>query len=255
MKWFPQHSSANFPTTVKRVATPPVPLTLGLPPREPRPLTAGLLAVPAAIGAGRVRDVLPVLSATELVGGEGGVDAGRVVGADAGRVVVRLDTDPARLRAAHPARYEAVRFDLDCEEADLAEALAVRVPAPLAVFVGDVAPAAAAERIVAAGRIPGLPAATSPAEISDFLSVLAHSDVGYVARARGPQDVLALLCGTVAALRGDDTRQALDSPDPTVLTALSPEAGGAVREVLTGVEVPDAEPVLAMFDELGLGAP
>lgn len=241
-------------------STSSIPLTLGLPPRAPKLLTHGLLATPHSDFHGngtdlrgndttviaRAAGVLPVHRASSLI-------AGAPPGQPAARIVVHLDVDPARLRERRAAHYEEVRFELDCTERDLAEALTVRVPAPLALFVSDLEPAFAAEQIVAAGRIPGLSlAGSTSAQISDFLAVLAHADVGFVARAADKQDVLALLCGTVAALRGDDTRRALRSPDPTVLTSLGAEAADAVREVLTCIEVPDPGPVLAMFVEIGL---
>ncbi|NLG54847.1 MAG: hypothetical protein GX542_04235 [Rhodococcus sp.] len=224
-------------------ASSAVPLTLGLPARQLNTLTGNLLCASAATQPG----VLPVFSASELLNGDD----------DRGRIAVRLDCDPADLRGNRSGRYEAVRFDLDCDIEDLPEALDVRVPAPLAIFVRGCSPAESAEQIVAAGRIPGLdvdgPMSDSAGPVSDFLSVLAHSDVGFVARVRSEPDVLALLCGTVAALRGADTRRALSEPDPQMLTALSAEAADAVREVLTGIEVPDSTPVLAMFAQIGIG--
>lgn len=166
-------------------------------------------------------------------------------GTDLGRIIVALDVDPVELRTREQASYEAVRFHLDCTSSDLGDALALRLPSPLAVFVaGDdenVVLAETAQQLTAAGRIPGLDTGYSVGEVADFLAVLAHADTGYVARARDGAEILALLAGTVAALRGDDVRAAITHPEPAKLTALIPEAAEALREVLLGIEIADPE--------------
>ena len=113
-----------------------------------------------------------------------------------------------------------------------------------AEFVSPMTAEVAAE-LVAAGTRPGL-AMTEPYEtIADFLAVLAHSSVGFVARAASADDVLAILCATVAALCGDNVGTALRRPRVSTLTALHPDAATAVREVLVAVRVADAESVRA----------
>ncbi len=90
---------------------------------------------------------LPVVPASVLIGGEA-----------AGRVVVRLDIDPEELRADTEASYEAVRFDVDVTTDQIDDAIALRLPAPLAVYVDggeeDLTPAEAALRLCEGGRIP-----------------------------------------------------------------------------------------------------
>ncbi|KAF0960546.1 hypothetical protein [Rhodococcus sp. T7] len=227
-----------------------IPLSLGVPrSRGPQSLLADLLSgtgdtSPAAGGAVGPR----VVAASALL------DA---VGTDAGRVIVGLDVDPAVLRTREQASYEAVRFHLDCPAAQLGDAVALRLPSPLAVFVSadgsdDAGLAETAQHLADAGRIPGLASGHSIGEVADFLAVLAHADVGYVARARDTAEVLALLSGTVASLRGDDVRAALATPDPTRLTSLIPEAAEAVREVLLGVEVDDPVLVARELADAGL---
>ncbi|MGW3484920.1 hypothetical protein [Rhodococcus indonesiensis] len=230
----------------------PIPLTLGMPPsrEEPRglltallirrhPTLADALAAPdhAAIGD----PVVPVSALTEAPGA-----------AAALRIVGELDVAPdaEHLSGLHPA---PVRYQLDCPAAELAEALAIAVPAPLTVYVdtGDLPETARA--LVGAGHSPGLPAGRDAGEIADFLSVLAHAGTGFAARARDAGEVLALLAATVAALRGDDVRAALAAPAPARLTGLIPEAAAAVREILLAVEVDD--PAAVARDLAGLGLP
>jgi len=91
-----------------------------------------------------------------------------------------------------------------------------------------------------AGRHPGLDAGWSEARVADFLAVVAHAEHGFFAVATDTSSVLAVLAGTVAALRGDDVRSALRSPDLAALVALHPDAAAATREVLLGVLVPNA---------------
>lgn len=214
-----------------------IPLSLGLPPKSDRGLLDGLL-----IGG----DAAPrVMSASALLGIE-----------SAGRVIVRLDIDPAELRADTQASYEAVRFDLECPSEHIDDAIALRLPAPLAVYVAGgeetLLPAESAERLCVGGRIPGLDSGHTAAEIADFLSVLAHASVGFVARAADATEVIALLCGTMAALRGDDARGAILDPRPEKLAALIPEATTALREVLLTIEVTDPESVETALRSVGL---
>ncbi|MGK2242316.1 MAG: hypothetical protein ACI9JD_004897 [Rhodococcus sp. (in: high G+C Gram-positive bacteria)] len=209
-----------------------IPLSLGLPaPRNSRGLLEALF--------------LPVVPASVLIGGEA-----------AGRVVVRLDIDPEELRADTEASYEAVRFDVDVTTDQIDDAIALRLPAPLAVYVDggeeDLTPAEAALRLCEGGRIPGLAAGLTPTEVADFLAVLAHESVGFVARAADGDEVIALLCGTVAALRGDDVRAAMVDPRPEKLAALIPEAASAMREVLLTIEVADLPAVETALRAAGL---
>nr|WP_206038426.1 hypothetical protein [Rhodococcus sp. HNM0569] len=240
-------------------------MSLGVPrPRGPRSVFDGLLS---PFGARREGGLFgsPVVSASRLLGDPAGNEP-----LDLGRVVVDLDLDPARLRGPGQVSYEAVRFDVTCDDDALADALGLRVPAPLVVFArGDDAPAEYAERIAAACRVPGLlhdrPVQDGPihdgsvrdgpvhdgpvhdgsvhdgeiGRIADFLSVVAHTEGGFVARVGDGPRALSLVAGTVAALRGDDVRAALAAPDVRVLTALGPDAAAAVREVLLAIEITD----------------
>ncbi|MBC2641386.1 MULTISPECIES: hypothetical protein [unclassified Rhodococcus (in: high G+C Gram-positive bacteria)] len=227
-----------------------IPLSLGVPrSRGPQSLIAELLSGTGAVDPAAGGALGPrVVPASALLG---------AVGTDAGRVIVCLDVDPARLRTSEQASYEAVRFHLDCPADQLGDAVTLRLPSPLAVFVtrGDsdeLGLAETAQHLADAGRIPGLASGHSIGEVADFLAVLAHADVGYVARVRDTAEVLALLSGTVASLRGDDVRAALAAPDPATLTALIPEAAEAVREVLLGVEVHDPVLVASELSDAGL---
>ncbi|MDT2004621.1 hypothetical protein FXW78_07530 [Rhodococcus opacus] len=227
-----------------------IPLSLGVPrSRGPQSLLAELLSGSgAADGAGGGALGPRVVPASALLG---------AVGTDAGRIIVGLDVDPARLRTSEQASYEAVRFHLDCPADQLGDAVALRLPSPLAVFVttddsDELGLAETAQHLADAGRIPGLASGHSVGEVADFLAVLAHADVGYVARARDTAEVLAILSGTVASLRGDDVRAALATPDPATLTSLIPEAAEAVREVLLGVEVTDPALVAGELSDAGL---
>ncbi|MCJ0906956.1 hypothetical protein [Rhodococcus sp. ARC_M6] len=207
-----------------------IPLTLGLPPKQSRGLLDGLLL-----------DASRVVPASTLFEAE-----------SVGRVVVLLDIDPAQL----PAELEAVRFDLECTAEQIDDAIALNLSAPLAVYVdgGDeiVSPAESAALLCAGGRIPGLASGRSPAEIADFLAVVAHESVGFVARAADTAEVIALLCGTMAALRGDDARAAILDPKPEKLAGLIPEAATALREVLLTIEVADPESVENALRAAGL---
>ncbi len=65
--------------------------------------------------------------------------------------------------------------------------------------------------------------------------------------------MIALLCGTVAALRGDDVRAAMVDPKPEKLaTLIPPEAASAMREVLLTIEVADLPAVETALRAAGL---
>ncbi|TQC41422.1 hypothetical protein EEB14_54875 [Rhodococcus sp. WS4] len=228
------------------------------------------MAIPLSLGVPRSRGpqslLAELLSGSGAADGAGGALGPRVVpasalldavGTDAGRIIVGLDVDPARLRTSEQASYEAVRFHLDCPADQLGDAVALRLPSPLAVFVttddsDELGLAETAQHLAHGGRIPGLASGHSVGEVADFLAVLAHADVGFVARARDTAEVLAILSGTVASLRGDDVRAALATPDPAKLASLIPEAAEAVREVLLGVEVADPALVARELSDAGL---
>ncbi|RVW06958.1 hypothetical protein EGT67_24510 [Prescottella agglutinans] len=218
-----------------------------------RPLVAGLLHQRrAAAGAVVVRDAVtagPQIVAASILTGAAGTDV------DAGAVVVELDIDPDGL--ADAVEHRALRYHVHCTSEQLADAVGLRLPAPVAVFVtpdgADAGPLAEAAQVLAdAGHSPGLIAGQPVDAVADFLAVLAHTSVGFVARARDGAEVLALLAGTVAALRGDDVRAALAAPDAAALAALIPEAAEAVRGVLLGIEVDDPEQADRVLADAGL---
>ena len=116
----------------------------------------------------------------------------------------------------------------------------------------DFVTAQRAAELVATGERPGI-AMTEPVdEIADFIAVLAHSSTGFVASADSADDVVAILCATVAALCGDDVRRALRDPQVSTLTALHPDAVAALRDVLVAVRTSDVEAVTAELRERGL---
>ena len=163
-------------------------------------------------------------------------------GVDLGRLVVELDIDPDELRAREGGTYECVRYHLDADIDTLADAVALRVPSPLVVFphLTDDTALETVTAIVEAHRTPGFAASAPPRRIADVLAVVAHSEVGFTARARSGSEVLSVISATVAALRGDDITAALAAPDVKALAALRPEAADAVRSVLLAIEVDDA---------------
>lgn len=219
-----------------------IPLSLGMPPSrdEPRGLLDALLTHRAPAPAGVSGRLLAprIVTAAEA-------DSG-------GDVVVELD---ASAEAPVPVSRRPVRYQIDCTPEYLGDVLAFTAPAPLCVYVAGDTPADTARGLTAAGHIPGLPAGRSADEIADFLAVLAHSDTGYVARARDAAEVLVLLSATTAALSGFDVRQAVTEPDAARLAALVPEAAAAVREILLTVEVDDPAAIVAGLADLGLTAP
>lgn len=232
-----------------------IPLTLRPPtPRNEKPLTAALLLAEAAgrapgaggaIAGGAVADeaTARMLGPARVPASAGGDQAGRF--AD-------LDLDPASLAPENPP----IRYLLDCAAADLPEALGLTAPAPLLLFIEPDAQhrlADAAALAVDAGRSVGLVAGRSNEEIADFLAVLTHSMVGFILRAADADDVVRLLAATVASMRGDDVRAALDAPDLARLIDLNDEAAAMVREILLGIEVADPAGVARELAARGLG--
>lgn len=218
-----------------------------------RPLVAGLLLVrreSAAAAAGRDAVTAgPQIVAASRLTAAAGTDA------DAGAVVVELDIDPDGLAGA--VDHRPLRFHVDVTADQLDDAVGLRLPAPVTVFVaaedaGSGTLAEAAQVLADAGHSPGLVAGQPVDVVADFLAVLAHTSVGYVARARDGAEVLSLLAGTVAALRGDDVRSALAAPDTAALAALIPDAAEAVRGVLLGIEVDDPDEVDRVLGDAGL---
>ncbi|WP_277832139.1 hypothetical protein [Speluncibacter jeojiensis] len=212
---------------------------------EPRPLLLRLLnqrcADPARAAATRGPRASgpPIVAASSL----------DVAGGEIGPVVVQLDREPGTVAGSG---YEAVRFQIDCGAGELDDALRLSPSGPLVVYAEGVVPAESAARMVAVGVSPGLAADVEVEQAADFLAVLAHSSVGFTARADDAAGVVRLLAATVAALRGDDVRQALREPDVAALVRLNDPAAAALREVLLGIEVPDAAGVAAALAELGL---
>lgn len=238
----------------------PIDLTLGIPrPHGPESLLSGLVSE-------RFSQARAVTSADDVaVAGAPIVAASGLLGqqdVDLGRIVVCLDVDPLELRSAPQGGYEAVRYELDCPVRDLGEAIALRIPSPLAVYPeldedSELTLADAARELADAGKIPGLgrghlSLSGTRGSVADFLAVLAHADVGFVARVDNAAQVLELLAGTIAALRGDDVRAALAEPDPARLTTLVPDAVAAVREVLLGIEVPNPREIGNRLADWGL---
>ncbi|MGO4205213.1 hypothetical protein AB4Z09_26450 [Rhodococcus sp. TAF43] len=241
-----------------------IPVSLSMPTlpsrnSAPQPLVAGLLlrrrdtAVPAV-----VRDAVttgPQIVAASILTAAAGTDA------DAGAVVIDLDIDPDELAGA--VEHRALRYHVTCTTEQVEDAIRLRLPAPVTVFVtasdpsdpeaADAASLAESAQLLAdAGHSPGLIAGSPADVVADFLAVLAHTSVGFVGRARDGAEVLALLSGTVAALRGDDVRAALSAPDPAALAALIPEAAEAVRGVLLGIEVDDPDQIEGVLADAGL---
>ncbi|MEU5841229.1 hypothetical protein [Rhodococcus sp. NPDC047139] len=210
---------------------------------EPRGLLDALLTR-------RHESLTEALAATGRVLAPPIVPAAAVTGSPNRELVVELDVS-AELPS--PAGWRPVRYQIDCASDDLEDVLAITAPAPLVVYahVPDAALADAARALTEVGHIPGLTAGRDPDAVADFLAVLAHADTGYAARARGSDDVLALLAATVAALSGSDVRTALASPDTARLRNLSPEAAAAVREVLLVVEVDDTDLIGRELEDFG----
>ncbi|RRQ27076.1 hypothetical protein DK926_15040 [Rhodococcus sp. Eu-32] len=226
-----------------------IPLTLGVPHRpDPNALVAGLLQqrYPASTGGERAITAGPVVvPASVLLGLDDDVQLGRVV--------VELDVDPDRLRDSR-ASYEVVRYTVNVDDDTLSDALALRLPSPVVLYpeLSDASALDTVTAIVDAHRTPGIAAWQPPRHIADVLAVVAHSEVGFTARARSGADAIAVVAATVAALRGDDIPAALAEPDAAALAALRPEAADAVRTVLLGIEVDDASAAHRDLDAAGL---
>lgn len=215
-----------------------VPLTLRAPSAAPRhPLLAGLLddarhpGTRGAVAAGLVHGA-PVVRASRLVAGTTGI-------------AVDLDVDPDSLPAEFRRRPGAVRHEVAPKRSDLADVLAIGSSSrhgdlPLVVFLAP-GPWLLVDlgAVLAAGHRPGLVAEAGVGDVSDFLAVLTHAEVPFVARADDALAVLSLLAATVASLRGGDVAEACRVPDVAALAALSDNAGAAVRTVLGSIEVPD----------------
>lgn len=216
-----------------------IPLTLGVPHRpDPQALVAGLLqqrfggAVAVSARPGSISTGPAVIAASTLTSLSADVDLGRIT--------VDLDINPEELKRDAVSTYEVVRFHVRVDESTLSDALALRLPSPLVIFPEHV-DLDAVTAIVDAHRTPGFAASSAPRHIADVLAVVAHAEVGFVATASSGTDVLAILAATVAALRGDDIPTALAHPDLAALAALRPEAAEAVRTVLLGIEIDDAD--------------
>lgn len=169
-------------------------------------------------------------------------------------MIVHLDIDPDELRERSATTYETVRFHLDASEEHLPDATALRVPSPLVIFTdsGSLSALDTVTTIVDAHRTPGISASATPRQVADILAVVAHAEVGFTARARSGEQVVSILAATVAALRGDDIPAALAEPNLRALAALRPEAAAAVRSVLLGIEVDDAEEAHGVLVDAGL---
>ncbi|QBJ96668.1 hypothetical protein ERC79_12335 [Rhodococcus sp. ABRD24] len=233
-----------------------IPVSLSMPTLPSRnsapPLVAGLLNRRRETAASvPVRDAVvvgaPIVAASVLTAAKG-------TDAEAGSVIVALDVPPEDLATA--VDHRAVRFHVECTAEQIGDANALRLPAPIVVFVTPDADgptlAESAQLLADAGHCPGLPPGQSSRVVADFLAVLAHTSVGFVARAADGAEVIALLAGTVAALRGDDVVAAMSTPDAAALAALIPEAAEAVRSVLLGIEVDDVDQVETALAEAGL---
>lgn len=162
--------------------------------------------------------------------------------------VVELDVDPGSL-PEHTAR----RYDIHPAADELAEVLALALPAPCAVFLSSGRSwVRRVEEVVAAGHSAGLPEDVAASEAADFLAVLAHAEVGFVARAADSAGVMRILSATVAALRGDDVRTAWQRPDIAAVQAVPEPAARALREVLFRIEVADAGQTQAELEAWGM---
>lgn len=211
---------------------------------EPRGLLDGLLT-------GRYDSPESAEAAAGPLLGAPIVPAGTITAPPSRDLVVELDTSGPR---PEPAGWRPLRYQIDCSTDDLCHVLEFTAPAPLIVYADgpDESLADTARALTEAGHIPGLSAGHGRGAVSDFLAVLAHADTGYVARATGTAEVVALLSATAASLSGFDIREALASPDVPRLQRLIPEAAAALREILLAIEVDDPDRVGRELAELGL---
>ena len=207
----------------------PIPLTLGVPQRpDARPLTAQLLLprVSSADLASVPVHLLgtPVVPIAQLGAG----DVGAVIGAFD---LTGYDHD------TELGLPTGVELHLDCPPDLLTDVLTLPVRAT--IFVAGRVDAEVVRTITSTGRRPGLDLSVPAEQVADFLSVLAHVDTGFVARAATGAQALGGIAATVASLRGDDVRSAFAKPNIEALNRLNAEAAAAVREVLIGIEVTD----------------
>ncbi|MGU3437363.1 hypothetical protein ACNHUS_30675 [Actinomycetes bacterium M1A6_2h] len=155
-----------------------------------------------------------------------------------------LEVDPSTLDLAGVDR---MAVDVPADMLD--DVLALRLRSALTVF----SPGADVASIAAAGHTPGL-SAVSIERRAEFLAVVAHLDGGFVARCATADDVLSVISGTVAALRGDDIPTGLSNPNIDALTSLHPDAAAATRTVLLGIETEHAVEIAAALDAVIAGA-
>jgi hypothetical protein len=155
-----------------------------------------------------------------------------------------LDVDPSTLDLVG-----VERMTVDVPEDLLADVLELRPTPALTVF----SPRADVASITAAGHTPGLAAGPIDRH-AEFLAVIAHLDGGFVARCATADEVLSVISGTVAALRGDDIPTGLANPDIDVLTSLHPDAAAATRTVLLGIETDHALEIATALDAVIAGA-
>ncbi|GGF90602.1 hypothetical protein GCM10007304_00640 [Rhodococcoides trifolii] len=155
-----------------------------------------------------------------------------------------LEVDPSTLALA-----DVDRLTVDVPADLLDDVLALRLRPSLTVF----SPGADVASIALAGHTPGLTSASAD-EQADFLAVVAHLDGGFVARCATATEVLSVISGTVAALRGDDIRTGLLNPNIDVLTSLHPDAAAATRTVLLGIETEHAGEIATALDAVIAGA-
>jgi hypothetical protein len=166
------------------------------------------------------------------------------VGAAAGAVIAAVDLSGHD----HDDNLDlptGVVMHFDCPPDLLPEVLTLPVPAT--IFVAGPVDPDVVRTITSTGRRPGLDLSVSAEQVADFLSVIAHVDTGFIARASTGAQALAGIAATVAALRGDNVRSAFARPDIAALNSLSPEAAAAVRAVLIGIEVTDPVAVAREF--------
>lgn len=210
-------------------------LTLGVRPRrDPEALFAGLLVATAPNVPAEPHSMIgSTCIAASAVGASDDV-SDKVVTLD---IAPSLSPPPARAYLVH-----ATGEQLD-------DAIALDTGSPLVVFCsgGDVVETTAT--IDRAGHHTGIDFGADEDVVADSLAVVAHAEHGFFAAASDAAGVLAVLAGTVAALRGDDVRAALRSPDLQKLVSLHPDAAAATRGVLLGILVPDAPGIAATLTE------
>ncbi|WP_148281421.1 hypothetical protein [Tsukamurella sp. 1534] len=89
--------------------------------------------------------------------------------------------------------------------------------------------------------------------LAEFLVHGVHdTGPGFEIAVAGPDEAIAVLCATVAALTGDDIESAAAEPDEQRLAELNPMAQDAVRERLRHIVTGDPEAVTGRLRALGL---